>query len=94
MGLIALFTHMHIFWMAALLLAMVQFPDFGGFMTRVAGSAEKIAGTKPGEGAIEPPSRPPPELADGGPGIARDETARRCRIEAGASAGAANVQRP
>ena len=27
LGLIALFTHMHIFWIAGLLLAMIDFPD-------------------------------------------------------------------
>ena len=55
LGLIALFTHMHIFWVAALLLAMIDFPDFGGSLARIAGSAEKIAGVKPGEGADAPP---------------------------------------
>ena len=29
LGLIALFTHMHIFWIAGLILAMVDLPDFG-----------------------------------------------------------------
>ena len=29
LGLIALFTHMHIFWVAGLLLALIDFPDFG-----------------------------------------------------------------
>ena len=29
LGLIALFTHMHIFWVAGLLLAMIDLPDFG-----------------------------------------------------------------
>jgi hypothetical protein len=50
--LIALFTHMHIFWIAALLLAMIDLPDFGGSLSRIAGSAEKIAGIAPGEGAV------------------------------------------
>jgi hypothetical protein len=49
--LIALFTHMHIFWIAALLLAMIDMPDFGVSLSRIAGSAEKIAGIAPGEGA-------------------------------------------
>jgi hypothetical protein len=53
--LIALFTHMHIFWVAALLLAMIDVPDFGGSLARIAGSAEKIAGVRPGEGADAPP---------------------------------------
>ena len=51
LGLIALFTHMHIFWVAGLLLALIDFPDFGNALSRIAGSAEKIAGLKPGEGA-------------------------------------------
>jgi hypothetical protein len=42
--LIALFTHMHIFWVAALLLAMIDLPDFGTSLNRIANSAEKIAG--------------------------------------------------
>src|SRR5262249_10544418 len=50
LGLIALFTHMHIFWVIGLLLAFVDLPDLGGFMQRIAGSVEKIAGVKPGEG--------------------------------------------
>jgi hypothetical protein len=53
LGLIALFTHMHIFWIAGLLLAMIDLPDFGTSLNRIAGSAEKIAGIKPGEGGAE-----------------------------------------
>jgi len=51
--LISLFTHMHIFWIAALLLAIIDIPDFGTALRRIAGSAEKIAGIRPGEGADE-----------------------------------------
>ena len=51
LGLIALFTHMHIFWVAGLLLAFIDIPDFGGFLGRIAGSVERIAGVKPGAGA-------------------------------------------
>jgi len=43
LGLIALFTHVHIFWIAALLLALVDLPDFSTPLTRIAGSVEKIA---------------------------------------------------
>ena len=50
LGLLALFTHQHIFWVAGLLLALVDLPDFSGPMRRIAGSAEKIAGLPPGEG--------------------------------------------
>ena len=62
--LIALFTHMHIFWIVALLLAMIDLPDFGTSLNRIAGSAEKIAGITPDESAPEMPPQPrttPPE---------------------------------
>src|SRR5690348_7083415 len=51
--LISLFTHMHIFWIAGLLLALIDLPDFGTPLNRIAGSAEKMAGLKPGEGATK-----------------------------------------
>jgi hypothetical protein len=53
LGLIALFTHMHIFWVAGLLLAIIELPDFGNSLQRIAGSAEKVAGLRSGEGAVE-----------------------------------------
>ena len=49
--LIALFTHMHIFWIAGLILAFIELPDFGHPLRRIAGSVEKMAGVEPGEGA-------------------------------------------
>jgi len=58
--LIALFTHMHIFWIAGLLLAFIEFPDFGGFLGRIAGSVERMAGVKPGTGAYGVPDRAKP----------------------------------
>jgi ABC-type Na+ efflux pump permease subunit len=51
--LISLFTHMHIFWIAGLLLALIDLPDFGTPLNRIAGSAEKMAGLNPGEGATK-----------------------------------------
>jgi hypothetical protein len=51
--LISLFTHMHIFWIAGLLLALIDIPDFGTPLNRIAGSAEKMAGLSPGEGATK-----------------------------------------
>jgi hypothetical protein len=53
--LISLFTHMHIFWIIGLVLALVELPDFGTPLKRIAGSAEKLAGFGPGEGAVEVP---------------------------------------
>jgi len=53
LGLLALFTHIHAFWVVGLLLALIDFPDFGSFMGRIAGSVEKIAGVRPPEEAGE-----------------------------------------
>lgn len=53
LGLLALFTHMHVFWVAALLLALVDLPDFGTPLGRIAGSLEKMAGIAPGKGNAE-----------------------------------------
>ena len=57
LGLLALFTHIHLFWVAGLLLAMIDIPDFGGSLSRIAGSTEKLAGFGPGEGAVDVPER-------------------------------------
>jgi len=43
LGLISLFTHMHIFWIIGLVLALIDIPDLGGWLGRIAGSVEKIA---------------------------------------------------
>jgi hypothetical protein len=51
LGLLALFTHNHLFWVIGLLLAMVDLPDFGTPLRRIAGSVEKIAGDPPGDDA-------------------------------------------
>ena len=74
LGLIALFTHEHIFWIAGLLLAFIDIPNFTGFFGRIAGSVEKIAGLKPGTGADDVPepglvasphaAEAPPDLHD------------------------------
>src|ERR1700756_4723243 len=53
LGLIALFTHIHIFWIAALLLALTDLPDFSTPLTSIAGSVEKIANDE------SPPAEPP-----------------------------------
>jgi hypothetical protein len=65
LGLLALFTHMHIFWVAGLLLALIDIPDFTGPMRRIAGSAEAMAGLPPGAGdttgTTRAPLAPPPD---------------------------------
>lgn len=59
LGLISLFTHMHIFWIAGLLLAMIDLPDFGTPMRSIADSVERIADATPGAPATEPESESP-----------------------------------
>jgi hypothetical protein len=57
LGLLALFTHNHLFWVIGLFLAMVDLPDFGTPLGRIAGSVERMAGV-PSEG--DPTETPPP----------------------------------
>jgi hypothetical protein len=57
LGLIALFTHIHLFWIAGLILAMIDLPDFGTPLRRIAGSVEKLAGIPPGEGSAATDSK-------------------------------------
>jgi hypothetical protein len=84
LGLLALFTHIHLFWVIGLLLALIDIPDFGGAFGRMAGSLEKIAGIPPGKGADDvpdetaavfahpeeprPPSPPTPKIVPVRPG--------------------------
>jgi hypothetical protein len=75
LGLIALFTHMHIFWIAGLLLALIDLPDFGSSLGRIAQSTEKMAGIKSDAGAG---AEPEPEST---PSIARSEEAGGTRRE-------------
>lgn len=44
--LLALFTHIHLFWVAGLLLAFIDFPEIGKPLSRMAGALEKIAGVE------------------------------------------------
>jgi hypothetical protein len=43
LALIALFTHSHIYWIAALLLALVPVPDFAAPINSIAASLEKLS---------------------------------------------------
>ena len=52
LALLALFTHNHIFWIAALLLALVQFPNFSAPLASMAQSLEKLAGRAPPAGTL------------------------------------------
>lgn len=56
LGLLSLLTHNHVFWIIGLFLAMVDLPDFGTPLRRIAGSVEKMAGV--------PPDPDPAEVVD------------------------------
>jgi hypothetical protein len=71
--LLALFTHVHLFWVAALLLALIEFPDIGGWLGKIAGSVEKIA-AKPDQVAAQTPLESTAEIKrDEGPAEAPRE---------------------
>lgn len=72
--LLALFTHIHLFWVAALLLAMIEFPDIGGWLGRIAGSVERIAENRPGKDPAE-------VTVETTVGIGRNEDAAQVREE-------------
>jgi hypothetical protein len=43
LGLLAMFTHIHAFWIAGLLLALIDIPDFSSPLTRIAGALDRMA---------------------------------------------------
>ncbi len=53
LALLALFTHNNVFWIAALLLALVELPNFSTPMNSIALSLEKLSGR---DRSTEPPS--------------------------------------
>jgi hypothetical protein len=69
LALLALFTHNHIFWIAALLIALVQFPNFSAPLASMAQSLERLAGRAPPEGGYA--SSPAAEVAPQEPVPAR-----------------------
>jgi hypothetical protein len=44
--LLALFSHVHAFWVAALLLALIDLPDFGTPVSRAVSALERMAGPR------------------------------------------------
>lgn len=60
LGLLALFTHIHAFWVAGLLLALIDLPDFSGLFGRMAHALERLAGIRsvraePDKAEAQPP---------------------------------------
>jgi hypothetical protein len=69
LALLALFTHNNIFWIAALLLALVQFPDFATPIYSMADSLRGLAGRRrPLEAEVGEPALPEP-IAPGGTAV-------------------------
>jgi hypothetical protein len=60
LGLLSLFTHVHAFWVAGLLLAVIDLPDFLTPLRRIATSTEKLSGTERQPDMDSEPERPPP----------------------------------
>lgn len=69
LAILALFTHNSIFWVAALLLALVQLPDFATPIYSMADSLKGLAGRSRGRGAASAdPGMMPAEPASSGGG--------------------------
>ncbi|MDH2357684.1 hypothetical protein QCM80_45285 [Bradyrhizobium sp. SSUT112] len=90
LGLLALFTHNHLFWVIGLFLAMIDLPDFSTPLRKIAGSVEKMAGVAPEPDAAEAPDHAAPRAANVSDevktSVAVDEI--RSRIEQGLKRGA------
>ncbi len=76
LALLALFTHNAVFWIAALLLALVELPNFSTPMNSIALSLEKLSGRDRTTSATprwddllsnDPPAEGPPETPPPGP---------------------------
>ena len=57
--LLGLLTHIHAFWIAALLLAFIDLPDFPGWLGRIATAVERMAEAKPVDSAAQATPREP-----------------------------------
>lgn len=63
LGLLALFTHNHLFWVIGLFLAMIDLPDFSTPLRKIAGAVERMAGVAPELDATEAPNLAAPHSA-------------------------------
>jgi hypothetical protein len=76
LGLLALFTHIHLFWVAGLLLAMIDLPDFSTPLRSIAGSVATIAGAPPDAEARRPPHGIAADDAADAPDMNKPDTAK------------------
>ncbi len=91
LGLLALFTHIHLFWVAGLLLAMIDLPDFSTPLRSIAGSVATIAGTQPGAETSRPPHDITADDAADTAGMAKPDLAKPSGKDKG-DAGVTGVQ--
>lgn len=63
LGLLGLLSHEHAFWVAALLLAYIDIPDFLTPFKRIATSVETMAGQEPGASLVDHSDSGPPVAA-------------------------------
>jgi hypothetical protein len=63
LGLLGLLSHEHVFWVAALLLAFIDIPDFLTPFKRIATSVETIAGQETTEDLTDHSDSAPPKAA-------------------------------
>lgn len=78
LGLLSLLTHNHLFWVAALILAFIDIPDFAGPLRSMAASLGRLSGRRADEAAFadlsqgaataaaDPPAAPPPQAPASG----------------------------
>jgi hypothetical protein len=71
LAILALFTHNHIFWIAGLLLALIEIPDFRSPLASIADSLEKISGGtgRPAAGPIVIAENEPERVSAGTPAV-------------------------
>lgn len=63
LALLALFTHNGLFWVAAILVAGFQFPDFAAPLRSIADAIRSLAPQRAEPEAEEPPAEPTPSAA-------------------------------
>jgi hypothetical protein len=88
LGLLALFTHNHAFWVAGLVLAFVDLPDFGTPLREIASSMERMAGAS----AAPPPGERHRELSKAEEGSASETMTSAMERETASSSGRPKVR--
>ena len=74
--LLALLTHEHLFWFAAIVLAFIDIPDFLTPVNRIASSVATMAGQEGGKKPVDMPSSGSPEAAKAGESQVKKQGAR------------------